>query len=169
MGLRLNRHGQQQSTSYNVAWSGQEGNRSWSVPASHSSLTPPQLCWTKTPIVLSQHIWGTPNLGKTHPACSGSPYSAPPLPLSPCSALLLAYQKARHKQESQVGQLETQVGLMTRRQAKQRQALAQALQQLQDRVSAGAPTGPPQPPAMDESILDPPGNLEVPSFLWSRK
>lgn len=103
------------------------------------------------------------------PSCSGSPYSAPPLSPSPRSALLLAYQKARHKQESQVGQLETQVGLMTRRQAKQRQALAQALQQLQGRVSAGAPTGPPQPPAMDESILDPPGNLEVPSFLWSRK
>ncbi|XP_039180352.1 Usher syndrome type-1C protein-binding protein 1 isoform X2 [Crotalus tigris] len=85
------------------------------------------------------------------------------------SALLLAYQKARHKQESQVGQLETQVGLMTRRQAKQRQALAQALQQLQDRVSAGAPTGLPQPPAVDERFVDPPGNLEVPSFVWSRK
>ncbi|KAM3852402.1 harmonin-binding protein USHBP1 [Vipera latastei] len=62
------------------------------------------------------------------------------------SALLLAYRKARQKQETQVGQLETQVGLMTRRQARQCQALAQALHQLQDRVSAGAQTGPPRPP-----------------------
>lgn len=103
------------------------------------------------------------------PGCSGTPYSAPPLPLSTRSALLLAYRKARQKQETQVGQLETQVGLMTRRQARQHQALTQALHQLQDRVSAGAQTGPPRPPTMDESILDPPGNLEIPSFLWGRK
>ncbi|XP_034281763.1 harmonin-binding protein USHBP1 [Pantherophis guttatus] len=85
------------------------------------------------------------------------------------SALLLTYQKARHKQESQVGQLETQMGLMARRQAKQRQALLQTLRQLQDQVPAGAPTGLPQAPAPDESTRDPPGNLEIPSTLWSRK
>ncbi|XP_058019637.1 harmonin-binding protein USHBP1 [Ahaetulla prasina] len=85
------------------------------------------------------------------------------------SALLLAYQKARHKQESQVGQLETQVGLMTRRQAKQRQALLQTLRQLQDQVPAGAPTGLPRAPASEESTRDPPSDLETPSFLWSRK
>ncbi|XP_026548374.1 uncharacterized protein LOC113430101, partial [Notechis scutatus] len=83
------------------------------------------------------------------------------------SALLLAYQKARQKQESQVGQLETQVGLMTRRQAKQRQALLQTLQQLQR--PPGAPPGLPQAPGPSESPLEPPRNLGVPSSFWSRK
>ncbi|KAG8127177.1 hypothetical protein E2320_022171 [Naja naja] len=86
------------------------------------------------------------------------------------SALLLAYQKARQKQESQVGQLETQVALMTRRQAKQRQALLQTLRQLQQHPgSTGAPTGLPQAPAPSESTLGPPGKLGVPSSSCSRK
>ncbi|XP_032078273.1 uncharacterized protein LOC116512104 [Thamnophis elegans] len=85
------------------------------------------------------------------------------------SSLLLTYQKARQKQDTQVGQLEAQVGLMTRRQARQRQALLQTLRRLQDQVPAGAPTGLPQAPASGEGTRDPPRSLETPPVPWSRK
>ncbi|KAM6465142.1 harmonin-binding protein USHBP1 [Liasis olivaceus] len=85
------------------------------------------------------------------------------------SALLLAYQKARRKQESQVGKLETQMGLMSGRQAKQRQALMRTLRQLQDRVPVGAPTGLPQAPVLDVRTLDSPGSLEATSFFTEEK
>ncbi|XP_025032205.1 Usher syndrome type-1C protein-binding protein 1 [Python bivittatus] len=85
------------------------------------------------------------------------------------SALLLAYQKARRKQESQVGKLEAQMGLMSGHQAKQRQALMRTLRQLQDRVPVGAPTGLPQAPVLDMRMLDPPGSLEATSFFTEEK
>ncbi|XP_063145751.1 harmonin-binding protein USHBP1 [Candoia aspera] len=85
------------------------------------------------------------------------------------SSLLFAYQKARRKQDSRVGQLETQMGLMSGRQAKQRQALMQTLQQRQDQVPAGVLTSLPQAPALDAGTLDLPGSLEAMPFSAEEK
>nr|XP_056700649.1 harmonin-binding protein USHBP1 [Euleptes europaea] len=55
------------------------------------------------------------------------------------SALVLAYRNARRKQEAQVRQLETQVGLMSHRQAGQLQSLMRTLKLLEDRADGGDP------------------------------
>ncbi|XP_066492012.1 harmonin-binding protein USHBP1 [Tiliqua scincoides] len=55
------------------------------------------------------------------------------------SALVLAYQNARRKQEAQVHQLETQMGLMSQRQAGRLQSLGQIIQKLEGRAENQAP------------------------------
>ncbi|XP_054836292.1 harmonin-binding protein USHBP1 [Eublepharis macularius] len=55
------------------------------------------------------------------------------------SALVLAYQNARRKQEAQVRQLETQITLMSHRQAGQLQSLMHTLQRLESRADGWTP------------------------------
>ncbi|XP_032992766.1 Usher syndrome type-1C protein-binding protein 1 [Lacerta agilis] len=56
------------------------------------------------------------------------------------SALVLAYQNGRKKQEAQLHQLETQIGLMGQRQAGQLQSLVRTLRRLEGRAGSPAST-----------------------------
>nr|XP_034976901.1 Usher syndrome type-1C protein-binding protein 1 isoform X1 [Zootoca vivipara] len=56
------------------------------------------------------------------------------------SALVLAYQNSRKKQEAQLHQLETQISLMGQRQAGQLQSLVQTLRRLEGRAGSPAST-----------------------------
>lgn len=56
------------------------------------------------------------------------------------SALVLTYQNARRKQETQVQQLETQMRLMCQRQAGQLQSLGQIIQKLKGKMDSQTPT-----------------------------